>query len=170
MLLYQSMDPKTNWDLWTIPVSGERKPALFLLTAFAEQNAGFSPDSRWVAYDSNESGRQEVYVRPFSPGAALAGARWQVSGSGGSNPKWRRDGKELFFLAPDRTMMVAAVQSAAALQLGPPRPLFSIHGLDPRNGFAVTPDGQRFLIPMPSNDESSRPATVVINWTIGLRR
>jgi hypothetical protein len=170
MVLYQSMDAKNNWDLWILPVLGDRKPAPFLQTPFAEQNAVFSPDARWIAYDSDESGRQEVYVRPFPTNGPMPGARWQVSANGGSNPRWRRDGRELFYLAPARTMMSATVQAAAAIQLGAPNPLFSVRGIDPRNGFAVTADGQRFLIPTSASEEVSPPATVVINWSARLRR
>jgi len=84
---------------------GDRKPYAFLSTPFNEQGGVFSPDGRWVAYQSNESGRDEIYVRPF-PGP---GGQWQVSTAGGSDPRWRPDGKELYYLAPDLKLMAAAV-------------------------------------------------------------
>lgn len=170
-LLYQWLQPKTDWDLWLLPVSGNSKPVPLLQTPAAEKNGAFSPDGRWIAYDSGESGRSEVYVQPFQDGTPPAGGKWQFSSAGGSNPKWRRDGRELFYLAPGQTVMAVSVQSGATIQPGAPRPLFSTRGADPRTGFAVTPDGERFLIPTPGSGQGEvpPPATVVINWTTGLR-
>src|SRR5262249_38940792 len=95
-LLFRVQDPPTGLDLWVLPLFGDRKPFPFLQTPFAESGGRFSPDGKWVAYQSNESGRSEVYVQPF-PGP---GAKFQISTDGGANPLWRRDGKELFFLGP----------------------------------------------------------------------
>ncbi|HEY3026455.1 MAG TPA: protein kinase [Pyrinomonadaceae bacterium] len=101
-ILYSEADPKTNLDLWVLPQFGDQKPIPFLQTAFIETQGRFSPDGKWVAYASNESGTFQIYVRPFPPSSG----QWMVSTNGGNQPRWRRDGKELFYLAPDRKLMV----------------------------------------------------------------
>src|SRR5262249_23266240 len=93
-LIFRSMDPKTIQDLWILPLSGDRKPTPFLQTPFQEAIARFSPDGKWVTYQSNESGHTEIYVQPFPP----TGGKWQVSVNGGTISNWRGDGKELFFM------------------------------------------------------------------------
>ncbi len=98
-ILYQNLDPKTNWDLWVLPLSGEQKPFPFLETDFDERQGRFSPDGKWIAYTSNASGEWQVYVQSFP----ASGGKWQVSTNGGAQPQWRRDGKELFYLSPDRS-------------------------------------------------------------------
>ena len=117
-LLYLAIDPETNADLWVLPMSGQaedRKPFVFLKTPFREAYGTFSPDGRWVAYHSNESGRPEIYVRPFIPPGATgtaptaAGGQWQVSAAGGIHPLWRSDGKELYYIKPDGAMMAAPI-------------------------------------------------------------
>jgi Tol biopolymer transport system component len=111
-MLYQSLTSRGDWDIWALPMDGDRKPWPFLKTSFIERFARFSPDGHWVAYMSNESGRMEVYVRPFSePGAAAAqtGGQWQVSAAGGIYPAWRPDGKELYYLNPAGAMMAAPI-------------------------------------------------------------
>jgi roadblock/LC7 domain-containing protein len=132
-LMYVSIDPTTNGDLWVLPMSGnagERKPFVFLKTPFREAYGAFSPDGRWVAYHSNESGRNEIYVRPFVPGAtataaAAAGGQWQISTGGGIHPLWRSDGKELYYLNPDGAMMAVPITvNGATLEPGAPIVLF----------------------------------------------
>ena len=101
-LLYLSIDPQTNADLWVLPMTGDRKPSVIAKTPFREVWPVFSPDGRWIAYQSHESGRPEVYVRGFvAPGetadaAKTAGGQWQVSTAGGIMPAWRPDGRELY--------------------------------------------------------------------------
>jgi len=171
-LLYQSLNPQTGWDLWVLPLfDSPKKPAPFGQTAFSEKNGAFSPDGRWIAYDSNESGRVEVYVQAFSPNAPKSQGKWQVSIGGGSHPRWRRDGKELFYYAPNRTVMAAAVEETSAFRSANPRPLFTPRGADVQAGFAATGDGKRFMIPVgESEDARTAAAAVVLNWTAGLRR
>ena len=133
-LSYVSADPQTDWDLWVLPMEGDLKPWAFLKTQFSERGAQFSPDGRWVAYMSNESGRLEIYVRPFVVPAASAATgnaadavsgQWQVSTDGGIYPHWRRDGKEIYYIAPDGQMMVAPVNATATtLEPGAPKGLF----------------------------------------------
>ena len=130
----------------------------------------FSPDVRWLAYTSNESGSPEVYVRGFPE----AGARRQVSVRGGAQARWRRDGKELFYLGLDGRLMAVSVNATpAGIETGPPRPLFDtgIRGgfLDRRNQYLVTKDGQRFLVNLSAEDENSAPITIVMNWDAARR-
>ncbi len=156
---------------------GEAREAIPLVTSeFNETNARFSPDGRWFAYASNESGTYEIYVRPFNPDAApgaplSVGGRAMVS-KGGASPGgaiWRADGKELFYLAPDGTLMSVAVETEPTFRIGgPPQPLFKA----PRGVlfFDVSRDGQRFLMPVPEGAGTSAPPyKVVLNWTSTLK-
>lgn len=165
-LLYTQLDPKTNNDLWVLPISGDKKPAPFLRTEFNDLDGVFSPDGKWVAYTSDESGKEEIYVQMFS----ASGGKWQISKGGGSRSKWRRDGKELFFLAADRKIMAVDVSAGATFQAGVPQPLFGTHLISLFARFAVTANGQRFLVPAPVSEAISSPATVVVNWTAGIKR
>src|SRR5262249_27963343 len=107
-LLFQNTDPKTGEDLWALPLQGDRKPFPVVQTNFNEQDGQFSPDGKWLAYQSKQSGRVEIYVQHF-PGP---GASTQVSTSGGSQVRWRRDGQELFYVTPDSRLMAVPVQIA----------------------------------------------------------
>jgi hypothetical protein len=166
-LLYIAVpgSPTTGNDLWVLPLFGDRKPYPYLQTRFNEWGGRFSPDGRWVAYDSNESGRTEVYVAAF-PGA---GGKRQISTDGGANPRWRRDGKELFYLAPNNTLMAAAVNSqGASFEVASVTALFETR----RSGntdfpYDVSADGQRFLIISASDDTSASGITVAVNGTAG---
>jgi dipeptidyl aminopeptidase/acylaminoacyl peptidase len=174
-LLYGSNDPQTNVDLWVVPMVGDRTPSVFLKTPFVEAWGAFSPDGRWVAYMSNESGRTEIYVRPFVPpgaansGTAVAGDQWQVSTTGGIHPTWRPDGKELYYLNPAGAMIAAPVTvTGGTFTPGAPVVLFPTHvsggGVDAQQGrqYDVAPDG-RFLI---NTELVSVPApiTLLTNW------
>ena len=160
------LNPKTKWDIELLSLP-DHKVTDFLKTDFDELQGEFSPDGRWVAYSCNESGRHEVYVQPF-PGP---GGKWQISSAGGTNPVWRRDGKELFYLASARKMMSVPVRIGAAFEAESPRPLFDVRvKSDPDRHFDVTADGQRFLITLPLGDETSPPITLVQNWTALLRQ
>src|SRR5207249_1138098 len=120
-ILFGELSPKTNGDLWLLPLFGDQKPAPFIQTEFTETQGRFSPDGRWVAYASNESGPYQVYVQSFP----TSGGKWQVSTGGGAQPLWRRDGKELFYLAPDRKLMAVEVSGAGPTFVpGAPKPLF----------------------------------------------
>ena len=118
-LAFGEQDPKTGFDILILPVGGDRKPYPFVRSSFREWFGEFSPDGRWIAYESNESGRSEVYLRPF-PGP---GGKWQVSTEGGARPEWSRDGRELFYFESDRIMRVT-VDSGHALAVGRPELLF----------------------------------------------
>jgi Tol biopolymer transport system component len=171
-VLYNSIDPQSVGDLWVVPMPGDRTPSVFLKTPFREAWGVFSPDGRWVAYHSNESGRPEIYVRSFDPpGATSAGAvggQWQVSTAGGIMPVWRPDGKELYYLSPAGAMMAAPVTvTGSTLALGEPGLLFPTRvfgsGVDLEGRqYDVAPDG-RFLINTVL-DSASAPITLIQNW------
>ncbi|HXG89164.1 MAG TPA: hypothetical protein VNJ02_12575 [Vicinamibacterales bacterium] len=183
-LLYHSADLQTGGDLWAQemdPSTGAARaggaPGTVLRTPFTERWGRFSPDGRWVAYQSNESGRTEIYVRPWTPPAAAAGAaapapsgQWQVSTAGGITPVWRADGQALYYLGPDGALMAAPVTTrGTALAPGTPVALFPtrIVGVGWEGGqgpqYDVTRDG-RFLINTVLNDAVATPITLLMNW------
>jgi len=169
-ILYRALDAKTNFELWALPVGSDQKPIPFMKTAFGVSHGQFSPDGRWVAYASNESGRWEVYVAPF-PGP---GGNWKVSSAGGSEPRWRRDGKELYYLAPDGKLMGVEVREGPTFDAGAATPLFQtrlrqhISAAD-LFSYDVSADGRRFLVNTDVGEVASTPLTVVLNWTAGLK-
>jgi eukaryotic-like serine/threonine-protein kinase len=167
-LIYSQRDPKTGYDLWTLPLSSSSKAKPFLRTEHNEWCGTLSPDSKWIAYASDESGISEIYVQSFSGADANSGRKWQVSDSGGHWPKWRRDGKELLYLSVDRKIVGVEVTIGASFRHSTPRPLFASGIRTPDARFDVTSDGRRFLIPAQATENSS-PATVTINWLSGLR-
>ena len=163
-----SPDRKTGTDIWALPLTGERKPFPVVQSAFDDREAEISPDGRWMAYSNNESGRSEVYVTAFPGG----GAKWQASSNGGEVPKWRRDGKELFFL--DLTGNLTAVDvnpDANAVRLGTPHALFRAAGVRAATGpYAVTADGKKFLINSGAVKEENGPLTLVQNWAAEVKK
>ena len=166
--------PKTGSDMWVLPLEGDRKAAPLLTTDFNEGLGDFSPDGRWVAYVSNESGRSEVYVRPFvasgPSGPSLGEGKWQVSKDGGTNPRWRADGKEIIFSFGPAIMSVDVNGSGAGFQMGTPKQLFTAPA---NNGWDVTGDGKRFLMIVPPNQgvqTAPTPITVVLNWQADLKK
>ena len=161
-IVYSKTDG-SDADLWTIDMSGDRKPRLFLDTKYGEANGTLSSDGRWIAHQSNASGRVEVYVRPF-PAREPA---QRISREGGMYPAWRRDGRELFYLAPDGTMMVASFDPRTGTAAAAPQTLFATP-LPPGNNhpYAVSADGQRFLIPLPLD----APPRLILDWRALLSR
>jgi Tol biopolymer transport system component len=180
-LLYFTFDPQSDGDLWFVPASGDRTPSVFLKTRFREVYGAFSPDGRWVAYHSNESGRPEVYVRPFvPPGAAgtpaTAAGQWQVSTAGGILPTWRPDGKELYYLNPAGAMMAVPITvTGPTPDPGAPVVLFPTRivggGVDAQQGrqYDVAPDG-RFLINTVLENAGTTPITLLQNWHPEVRK
>ncbi len=173
-ILYFSFDPQTGRDLWVLPMEGDRKPWVFLKTTFNERQGQFSADGHWVAYTSNESGRDEIYIQPFAAPAASGAAaspaagQWQVSTAGGVFPRWRSDGKELYYIGPSGEMMAAPITATGTtLEPGAPVALFPTRilggGVDNGQGrqYDVTRDG-RFLINTVLDDASS--ITLIQNW------
>jgi Tol biopolymer transport system component len=168
-LVYESpFTPRTAFDIWMLPLVGDRKPVPLVQGDFFDVQGQVSPDGRWLAYASDESGRFEVSVQPFPSGQG----RWRISANGGLEPHWRRDGKELFFLALDRTLMAVPVGTGSTFEMDMPKPLFETRMSTlwnyTRNQYAVAADGQRFLINQPAGQAS--PITVLVNWTVALKK
>jgi serine/threonine protein kinase len=162
IIVYESGSDK-NADLWTIAMSGDRKPTKFRDTRYRESNGTLSPDGRWMAHMSNASGRDEVYVRPFPARDPPV----TVSREGGMYPDWRRDGKELFFLAPDGSMMAVGFDPKTGRVQAAPRKLFTTPlRYCCSHPYVVSADGQRFLMPLPLDD----PPRMVHDWRALIRR
>ena len=165
-IVFLTLSKETGWDIWQLPMSGDRKPLPLLNTKFNELLPVLSPDGQFLAYVSNESGRAEVYVQSF-PGP---GGKWQLSTSGGTEPHWRADGRELYYRAPDQKVMAVEIRTAGGLAAGVPQPLFAarfVSGLM-RSRYLPAADGRRFLVLSMLGREAMTPTTVVLNWTGGL--
>jgi len=169
-VLYQDIGRTTQRDLWALPLFGDKKPVVVVQTNFNEVQGKFSPDGHWIAYVSDESGTLQVYVQNFPP----AGGKWMVSVNGGSMPRWRNDGKELFYLAPNNKLMAVSVKTNGDnFEAGNPQPLFDVRITLPvtgATGYAVTRDGQRFLVNVQAQESSASPAVVVQNWPTLLKK
>ena len=185
-IVYHEFDPKTKRDLWVLPAEGtaldqrtDRKPIPFLRTKANELLGQLSPDSHWMAFTSDRSGKREVYVRPFHFPEGASEGEWTISLAGGEMPRWSGDGKELFFEAADGKMMAVAVKAVpgakSSFEAGAPVPLFDAHilhaNIDVNFEYDVTADGKRFLINTTgAPGAASPPLTVVTNWTAGLKK
>ena len=158
--------PQTSWDLWVLPLAGERKPWPWLNTPAGEYNATFSPDGNWIAYQSNEFGHNEIYVQAFVPGAPASGGKRQLSTNGGAHPQWRRDGRELYYVSADGKLIAVAITPGADLKAGTPKELFTPAGYraNADRGYTVTGDAQRFLFVTGADGAILPPFTVVLNW------
>ena len=172
-IIYSQVNAKTNSDLYVLSLGGERKPTSLLQTTFIEAQARFSPNGRWIAYISNETGQFQVYVDSFP----ATGAKLAISIGGGSQPQWRADGKELYYYTPDRKLMAVAVNGdGPTFKVGEARPLFEIRvfAIDqsfPGTGYyAVTHDGQRFLVSSVPEAPAHQQINVVLNWTADLKK
>jgi Tol biopolymer transport system component len=153
----------TTRDLFALPLSGDRKPIRVVHpTSGRADQPTFSPDSRWIAYNAEESGRAEVYLTPFPP----TGAKWQVSSAGGVQPRWRGDGRELFYVGLDGTMMALDAQPSDEPHAGMPHPLFKtdVMPLFQTEQYEVSADGQRFLVMKPLADNRAASLNLVVNW------
>ncbi len=166
-LLLQNM---TQLKVEALSFAALQAPALVLRSAFLEGDGRLSPDGRWLAYSSTESGSWDVYVQPYP---TLAG-KWRVSVDGGFRPVWRRDGRELFYVSPDQQLMAVPIAPGASLTPGTPSALFGLRTLlhpptQARQPFAVSSDGQRFLVLTAVEPVSASPVTIILNWTAALR-
>ena len=168
-ILFRSVDPTMSHDLWALPLEGDKKPFPVVRTRFVEPYGQFSPDGQWVAYQSNESGRAEVYVQPF-PGP---GAKIKVSTNGGAQMRWRRDGKELFYLALDGHLMAVPIRASRkeGLEPGEPVALFAakvgevvplLSGYN--QSYDLSSNGQRFLMNTITEAVGAPPIEVILNW------
>jgi hypothetical protein len=159
---------ETTYHLWALPLFGDGKPFPIVKSTFDERFSAISPDGKWMAYQSNESGRWEIYITAFPGG----GAKWQVSSVGGNAAKWRGDGKEIFYLDPSDNLVAVDVNaSSSAVQLGTPHTLFQAIGIQREYGpFDVSADGKKFLINSGNLKEGSDPFTLVQNWPAELKK
>jgi Tol biopolymer transport system component len=166
-ILYQTLG-QVDFDLWVLPLFEERKPAPYLQTDFVERSGRFSPDGRWVAYVSTASGKAEVFVRSFPD----QGGQWQISNGGGDQPRWRRDGRELFYISADGKLMATEVNGGSGtFEFGIPKPLFELRvNFVNASPYDVAADGQRFLVASLVEQDVTPPVTVVLNWAAGLKR
>jgi Tol biopolymer transport system component len=155
-LVFTEFIRRTNGDLWLHPLAGQGQAAPLTQTPFDEKGARFSPDGRWLAYYSNESGNREVYLRPV----AETGERVRVSSGGGTMPRWRHDGKELFYLAPDKAVMSVPLGPGGRPQPGVATVLFRVDGVV--RDFDAAAEGQRFLVDIAEPDPA--PILVLANW------
>ncbi|BCS32129.1 hypothetical protein TBR22_A13380 [Luteitalea sp. TBR-22] len=155
------------FDIGLLMADGDRRMSAYLSSPAFESEARFSPDGKWMAYQSNESGQSQVYVQTIP----IGGGKFQISTAGGARPMWRRDGKELYYLDPDRKLMAVPVKiDGTSFESGAPQALFTATGA---SGFVVTRDGQRFLVNVPAGGESAAagpPLTVVTDWQAGLKK
>jgi Tol biopolymer transport system component len=166
-VVYARLDPETKWDLWVMPMAGDRSPAPFLNTPANEALARISPDGQWIAYQSDESGRYEVYVTSYPQ----PGRRWPVSVNGGTSPIWRKDGREIYYDSADHRLMAVPVGFGPIFTPGVPVPLFALRAIRVVGGglgwsYDVAPDG-RFLVNT-LIERSAAPLTVVLNWPTGV--
>ncbi len=164
-VVYQEVNSRTNRDLFVLPMFGDRKPRLFLQTEFNERLGRLSPGGAWMAYASNESGKYEIYVQPFPP----TGGKWQISINGGHQPSWRSDGKELFYVTDDKTLMAVEVDAAPPnFRTITSKALFQMRaGSDPP--YLAAANGQRFLVNTLSGEPTLSTITVVVHWAAGLK-
>jgi eukaryotic-like serine/threonine-protein kinase len=170
-LLYGQSAPKTRFDLWVMPLLGEQKPSPLLQTPADELDAQFSPDGRWIAYTSDESGRDEIYLQLMSSRLAQfdsSGRKWQLSNNGGSEARWRGDSRELFYKSTSGLMSV----SIEAGTIRAARPLFPLITASQFRGtfsYDVTKDGQRFLALCPIDSLDNTAVSIITNFTAGLQ-
>jgi Tol biopolymer transport system component len=168
-LVYTRVNPQTKVDLWLLPVSDAQHTVPLLATPANERGARISPNGRWMAYTSDESGRPQVYLQEFPN----LGSKRAVSTGGGAGPSWRRDGGELFYLSPSRTLMSVDLDFNKGIAIGPSKALFraSLSGdlSDARNYYDAAPDGQSFLVSVVEETVDRGSITVIVNWRAGLK-
>jgi Tol biopolymer transport system component len=166
-LLYGDTDPTTSKEaLWTLPMAGERRAVLYLPSTADRRDGRFSPDGRFVAYSSDESSSAQVFVETFPAG----GGKWQISTSGGTRPRWRADGRELFYLGPHAELLAVPITPTPQLTPGTPVKLFDSWARGVLAGYDVSRDGQRFVMNAPGEDFVQTPATVILNWPTLLKQ
>jgi Tol biopolymer transport system component len=173
-ILFIRRGEKTRADVWALPLTGDRQEYQLLNSAFDERNVQFSPDGRWLAYASDESGSYEIYVRSFTADGKVGGDKKRISTNGGMQPKWRGDGQELFYIAEDGHMMSVGVKTVGSeFEYGAARALFKTR-MQARSRlfheYDVTADGQRLLIGTLIGESKAAPPTVILNWTADLKK
>jgi Tol biopolymer transport system component len=170
-IIYDDHHPTRKQDLYILPLAGDRKPVPFLVTPADETEGAFSPDGKWIAYSSDESGRRDVYVRDFAPDRvpASGSVKVPISTTGGYKPRWHPNGRELFYLALDGTMMSVPVAVGATFEPGLPTALFKTRatGFFP---YDVSSDGHFLVNTLLESAGAESPITVVLNWQSGLKK
>jgi Tol biopolymer transport system component len=168
LLALERQGAQGNFNVWVLPLAGDRKPQLFLESSFRTVQPQFSPNGKWLAYTSTESGGIEVYIVPYPAGSG----KWPVSTAGGAYPRWRRDGKELYYLSRDDKMMAAEIrESAGKLEIGAPRALFQVRQIaSVGHPYDVTADGSRFLVSVQTEQPATESITLVVNWPAELNK
>jgi WD40-like Beta Propeller Repeat len=161
----------THFKLDILPLEGERTATPLLQSEFVEGEGKWSPDRRWIAYTSNESGVWDVYVQPFP----ALDRKWRISPEGGSQPRWRADGKELYYVGLDQRLMAVTLTADSEFKAGAPAPLFQLRMIpfpptQLRQQYAVTANGQRFLVNTLVEPPVPAPITIVLNWEAALKR
>jgi Tol biopolymer transport system component len=167
-LVYMALSPESGWDIWALAPDGSIDPFAVVASPFIDARPVFSPDGRWLAYQTDESGRPEIYVQQFPE----ASGKWQVSTAGGTEPIWSPDGREIFYLDAGQNLVSVQVETGQSFKAGLPNTLFEA-GLVPtvqRNRYVISNDGERFLMLTPMDSQSNPPMTVVQNWTVSLDR
>jgi hypothetical protein len=164
-LLFEQTDPVSASDVWVLPLQGDHTPHSYLASRFSESDAHFSPDGQWVAYTSDESGRQEVYVQHFPD----AHEKVRISTSGGAAARWAPDGHELYFLSVDRQPMAVPMRLTNPLQVGLPTRLFEMSAGLGANRYVPNHDGTRFLLSVGVGESNPAEIVVVLNWAAHLR-
>jgi hypothetical protein len=165
-VVYHARDERTIYDLWAAPID---HPDQSRQTEFDEMQGQISPSGRWLAYTSNQSSRFEVFVQPLP----ADGRKWQVSTEGGSDPKWRADEKEMFYIDSDGRMMSLGLHGGTAFEPGVPRPLFLLRtiavGAPYPSAYDVRGDGQRFLVRVLTEELQTHPLNVLVHWSVPVR-
>jgi eukaryotic-like serine/threonine-protein kinase len=164
LLAYLNEVQSTVWNIWLLPLAGERKPLAWQPTRFNQSSPRFSPDGRWIAYESDESGDSEIYVALTEGG----GEKRRLSPAGGKRPRWRRDGKELFYVAPGGFVMALPVTLGSHLEAAAPVPLFRVDS--EIENYDAAADGSRFLVSMPAEKVRESPIRVILNWPAALEK
>jgi Tol biopolymer transport system component len=162
-VLYEAHDAKTSTDIWLLSMDGERKAVPLLHSPFDEGAARISPDGRWLAYHSDETGRFEIYLQSFP----TLGNKIQISSGGGNRPQWRADGRELFYRGLDGSVMGVKIEAGTAFHADSPVRLFRLSHRD--TGYSSAPDGQRFLFTLLEESSARLNPVIVVNWTALLK-
>ena len=174
ILFETNADPKTKDDLWILPISGDRKPVPFLQTEFNENSGAFSPDMKWIAYVSDESGKYEIYVRHFvEPGSQKASAelgKWQISTNGGGVAIWRSDGKAIFYLVENKIMLAEVKTTGSTFEVLKVSQHMDLQAKQQIRGLDMSSDGKRILGQVTPSQEKSVPLTLVIDWNEELKK
>jgi hypothetical protein len=167
--VYHAFAARTRQDLWAAPIGRPNQPRPLVQTEFDEVQGQISPSGRWLAYSSNESSRFEVYVQQLP----ADGRKWQVSTGGGSDPKWRADGKEMFYIDNDGRMMSVSLRDLSAFDPDVPRPLFPLRDhavVAPyTSAYDVQTGGERFLVRVLTEEPQTHPLNVLVHWSVPMR-